>query len=570
MRKVRTPASTPRAIDGSVRRRFHIFDYTRGQASTKPREGYALRVGIVGGGATGTCIVDALVRQPADIRQLDVTVFEACGEVGPGTAYQPDVSTALVNRQAGYMSIRHSQPGHLVDWLKGHPNPEVRALASPYAFIPRVLLGQYLKEVFEHAVHAGVARGVRTNVVRQAVMDVAMTPRGLAVKTNAQVTHLFDVVILAVGTSGPSDIFQLQDNAGFIADPYPMRAKLAEVAPAASVAVLGSGLTAVDVVIHLAHCGHRGPLYLMSRRGFLPGVRNPYVDPASRVITAEEVGNQIHTQGGLTLPDLATLIRRELAANRIPLAAIEQELDCVENPHQRLRRHLAEAQCGDVCKPLLVNASKEVIELVWEAFDSSTRRTFLRDWHALFMSLCNPMPIAIGERLATLIQSGQLRIVRGVRSVEAGHGASHFVIDTTGERFEVSTIVNAVRGETTSIPERAVDLVAGLTTRGLATPTPFGGLRIDVSTHQVLAASGNPVPGLFAFGQITVGDLYYTSSLPMITRRVEYIITRLLKQAPLAAEIGDGRLNLPCHPGGHVRAAVGVEGLSARWRASKT
>lgn len=86
-------------------------------------------------------------------------------------------------------------------------------------------------------------------------------------------TRAFDYAVLCVGGDSPKDVYGLTGTPGFIAEPYPLSGTLAELGENDHVAVIGSGLTAVDIVLSLAARGHRGPISLMSRRGVLPGVR---------------------------------------------------------------------------------------------------------------------------------------------------------------------------------------------------------------------------------------------------------------------------------------------------------
>ncbi|MCJ0868609.1 hypothetical protein [Streptomyces sp. AP-93] len=56
-------------------------------------------------------------------------------------------------------------------------------------------------------------------------------------------------------------------------DPYPWHARtLDRVPPDSSIAVTGSGPTAVDIVVSLAARGHTGPITLLPRSGVPPHV----------------------------------------------------------------------------------------------------------------------------------------------------------------------------------------------------------------------------------------------------------------------------------------------------------
>jgi len=57
---------------------------------------------------------------------------------------------------------------------------------------------------------------------------------------------------------------------------------------------------------------------------------------------------------------------------------------------------------------------------------------------------------------------------------------------------------------------------------------PHGGVKVDPATLKILRRNGRPNPNLFAIGQLAAGDLYYTSSLVMITQQIERMVPHLL------------------------------------------
>jgi uncharacterized NAD(P)/FAD-binding protein YdhS len=98
--------------------------------------------------------------------------------------------------------------------------------------------------------------------------------------------------------------------AGYVRDPYPLRQSLAEVPEQARVAIVGSGLTAVDVVMALRARGHQGPITLVSRHGLLPAVRRPPARHDLRHLTVPRLEALASRNGGLGLVDVLALCHR--------------------------------------------------------------------------------------------------------------------------------------------------------------------------------------------------------------------------------------------------------------------
>ncbi|MFD0529151.1 SidA/IucD/PvdA family monooxygenase [Kitasatospora arboriphila] len=132
-------------------------------------------------------------------------------------------------------------------------------------------------------------------------------------RTNEGRVRAFDYAVLCVGGDSPKDVYGLTGSGNFIGDPYPITQKLQSVAPDQHVAVIGSGLTAVDIIISLASRGHRGRISLLSRRGMLPGVRQKPVHFDLRHVTPEKMQRLSRRQTSLRLQEIADLIGKEFA-----------------------------------------------------------------------------------------------------------------------------------------------------------------------------------------------------------------------------------------------------------------
>ncbi len=502
-------------------------------------------------------VLDALVRHHDGAEPIEVSVFETDAIVGPGRAYALDTAAALLNQPVRAMSVRFDDGDHFLRWLAAHPDPAVRAHADREGFPPRAILGGYLRWVLAQAISAGPARNVHVRVHREqavalgragdrwllttrrvaakrAVATAAGGPRGDARDhTRPGGSYELDAVFLCVGTSEPEEVYGLAGSPGFIADPYLLDVKLAAIDPDAAVAVLGTGLTAVDVVLTLAERGHRGPIRMVSRHGYLPSVRTPGVDPQPRVVTREAVRAAAGDRA-LTIADVAALAARELDAHGIGVAGPLHETHTDEHAHVRLARQIAEAERGERWPALLMNAASNGMEEVWASFSTLTRRAFQRDWHARFMSFIAPIPLQSAQRLAALIETGQLEVLAGIADVRPqGQG---FSVEGSAWTWRADHVVNTIRSEGATIPLRARALVESLLAGELAFANPFGGLRIDLDTNELLMPSGAVVPRLYALGQLATGDLYVTTSnLRMITRRAERSVCCLLGVPALAA-----------------------------------
>lgn len=486
-----------------------------------------MRVAVIGGGAAGTSVLDALVRNHEGRYSVDVTVYETDKQFGPGRAFQPDSPAALVNQPARHMSVRSSQPDHFLRWLEGRPEP---LPDDPNFFVSRTLFGQYLEDCFHRAAEDGAAKLIRTRALGSRVVGVRRAGTGFAVRADEGDESTFDAVFLCTGSSEPVDVYGLSGHPGFVPDAYPLRTVAAGIDPASAVTVLGTGLSAVDVVLELARGGHHGPLRMISRSGYLPGVRNPVISVETRVATPEALRELVEARGHLTVADLGALIARELTAQGLSPSDVLRECRVHAHPHDRLRRHLAAAERGDRWQAVIAEITgSSQIEDAWALFDDAARWEAQRDWHTMAVSLWSPMPMASARTLQALVDDERLEILRGVSGVTPDPTGTGFLVEGEKCAHRADHVINTIRPQSAAIPRRATELVESLLGHGLATAHPFGGLRVDFATNRVVSADGQAVPGLYALGQPAVGELHAaTSNLSMIARRAEQSVRGLL------------------------------------------
>lgn len=213
-----------------------------------------LKLCVVGSGAMGIYLVKRLVseRFPASI-----DVFETTDEAGAGMPYRQGMNADYMLCNAFSREIP-SITRPLIDWLESQPPRELSEWElsthdlSPRAFYPRTLIGEYLSSEFDdlcsQASNAGFDLTIRTGCK---VQDISVKDgQALVTYSNGgkEANKQFDIVIIATGHKWPEtpSIDEAQ-----LVSPWPY-ANI-EALPEANIGVLGSSLSAIDVVIALGH-----------------------------------------------------------------------------------------------------------------------------------------------------------------------------------------------------------------------------------------------------------------------------------------------------------------------------
>ncbi len=233
---------------------------------------------VVGGGFCGAAVALHLLRDHPGL-PVNVVVVEPRERLGAGLAYGTADPEHRVNVAASRMSPFPEQPGHFDAWLRAQGEPA----ADPASVLPdgrlfprRATFGRYVDETLA-ACAAAAGQGPALRHLRDHAAAAHADASGVALTLAGGDTVRGDVLVLAVGHATPDlppALAALRGAPGLVADPWDT-ARLDALDRRADVLVVGTGLTACDVVASLRARGQSGRITLVSRRGLLPRGRTP-------------------------------------------------------------------------------------------------------------------------------------------------------------------------------------------------------------------------------------------------------------------------------------------------------
>ncbi|WP_147260087.1 FAD/NAD(P)-binding protein [Pseudonocardia hierapolitana] len=453
-------------------------------------------IGIIGGGAAAVGLLDALAREAETPGA--VTVFEPSPHLWRGRPYAPDLDSVLVNAPPVIMSIREGDFEHYASWLGAGDDAYVDpGIGRP--LVPRARYGEYLEHTAEKAIADLRERGWQADVVPAPVVGAAHAAGRLALRTGDGREHVVGQVALCVGGGTPHDHYRLDGAPGFVGDPYPLARTLDDVPPDSDVAVIGSGLTAVDVVVSLAARGHTGRISLLSRTGMLPHVWQRPTAHRPQHLTVERVG-ALARDGEIALDHLAGLLREEMSDAGEDLDALIADLRAArtEDPVARLRRQIAAITAPEIGRRVLQTAAHTVGPFAWRLLPERDRDR-LRAQARTAISVASPMIPTNAVRLLQLFDAGQLELLAGVRDITRDDG--RFAVETAHGGRHADVVVNAVNPSPHAVPASAAGLADDLVGMGVAARHPSGGL---------LPAD----PRMHLVGDLAGGGPFITSSIP--------------------------------------------------------
>ncbi|WP_171163574.1 FAD/NAD(P)-binding protein [Streptomyces sp. I05A-00742] len=482
------------------------------------------RIAVVGAGVAGACLVEQLAARVA--RPCELTVVDGAPVLWRGRAYQPDDADVITNIAAAHMSVRPGDPSHAERWLRAR-GPGVLDASG---LTSRALYGVYLAETLSLTAGRLVDAGWRLRVVREYARGLEPAGESVRVVTAGGRGERFDHVVLCAGPAAPPDPYGLAGVPGWVAVPFPLARTLAAVPADAHVGVLGSGLTAVDIVAGLVARGHRGPIALASRGGVLPSAGAAPAPHPPRHLTLPRL-ESLAAGRPLTASGLRTLLRAELRSAGVGEEVFHRELALTEPPVDRLRRQLADAAGGGVALAVLRQALHRFAGQAWNLLPEAEQTALWRCHGRAVTSLCCPMPRHRAELMLRLLTSGRLTVLAGLSAVEPGRRGGLDLI-ARGATCPVDVLFNALNPGAPG-DGRAGPVEATLAAR-CGAAHPLGGLRTDRRTHRVPGVGGAHT-GLHALGHPTRGAVLFHFGLPSLVHQ-SGLVARAVAAGVVSAE----------------------------------
>ena len=465
---------------------------------------------VIGGGFSGACtamhLLDAARARSAP---MHVRLIDAQGSAGTGAAYGTIDALHLLNVPAGNMSARPDAPLHFLEWAKAHlPH------ATAADFLPRMLFGRYVRESLAHAASEAAACGNQFTMHRAQATAIERTGTRWIVRMSDGSSVTADSVVLATGTPLPRDPLQhawTGPRDRWIGDPW-RPSSVARIGAGDAVAIIGSSLTAVDVVLSLNSHGARrtAPIWMLSRNGWLP---RAHVVPRSAPM------------------DLTASVQALLAEQpRLRMSRLTRWL------RERLREPTPDGTPRDWRS--VIDGLRPHTATLWSRLDTPQRARFLRHARALWDVHRHRTAPAVHAHVQQLEQQHALRRLpcRLLQATATERQVSLRVRarDGTERTITAEWVVNC-SGPAPNGAARTDALIASLLHTGQAAEDALG-LGIAADAHgRVLGANGQPTPGLLVVGTLRRPALWESTAVPELRAQAAEAATVIADAAATGA-----------------------------------
>lgn len=429
---------------------------------------------IVGDGAAAALVaIHALAQAPAGRR----IALIGPATPGLGIAYATTDLAHRLNVPAGRMSAFPAEPGDFVDFLLS----EGLAVDAPgdrlaERFVSRSWYGRYLQQRLARAIAASPAQWNQVACRVEAITG-ACAARRLQLDDGRSVQAASVVLALGNALRPLPLVTPLQAHEQVQAWDVP---GLRAIAPAASVVVLGTGLSMVDVLLSLHGNGHHGPVQVVSRHGLMP------------LAHAAHLAWPVDGQALLAMPLRARM--------------------------RWLRGQAAAAQAAGLPWQVVFDAIRPLSWRLWASLEAADQARFLRHVVRLWDVHRHRIAADVAALIATGLDQGRWQLHAGGLTALARDADGHLQATlATGHCVPVDVVVNAtgLQVRTAAMRDALLQQLlasgqarAGAHGLGLAVASDNGGAAC------LLAADGQVQPDLLLVGSLRMGAEWETIALP--------------------------------------------------------
>jgi hydroxyacylglutathione hydrolase len=339
-----------------------------------------------------------------------------------------------------------------------------------------------------------------------AVLDVRLHDSGAVLTLDNGCELRADLIVLATGNFDPAPlpgVTKAASDSGLYRHNAWAPETYEGLHPNAIVALIGTGLTGVDVVLRLRELGHRGRIVAVSRHGVFPNRHDDYTP---------------------------------LSSSAIPL---DTPATCVAY----LRALLAQIRAGADWRAAL-DSLRETTNELWLRLPLEEKKRFRRHLQRRWDVVRHRMAPASAAIIESELQNGTLEIREGyLNTIDAAAVGACIALRTRvgSATFYADRVINCT-GPSMNYRRVASTLLGNMFKRGLVTPGPLGTGFHCSRDGAVIASGGHASEIIFNLGPGRLGDLLESIAVPEIRQQaVELASTladRIRRQLPRMSVIG--------------------------------
>jgi uncharacterized NAD(P)/FAD-binding protein YdhS len=452
------------------------------------------RIALVGIGVGGTLTLSRLAEQ-AD-RSWSGTALDIVDRpesLGRGSAFGSDIAAAAINTSQHRLESLSPSLHSFRSWLEKSGSPSTDLDTTPMS---RSVYGDYLAATLAKAIDRLRDCGVRVRFYPMHATSVRPQVDGMAVLGDTAELPPADIAVLAPGVWSPPPPAISHD----IVEAYPLSGLRARLGDQRSVAILGSGLTAVDVACALDDGKTR--VHMLSRSGTLPRVQ---VEAAQNADAPRHLTEDAVISGAvwsdLTAKSVLALLDRELAGFGLSRSHIFSDAAHAAHWSDPL------ADPADIACHHTLSATNDALNTAFTLLPEPERILLRESLGSKWFRYRVRVPLSRWRQLRAMQADGRLVVHGGVDARDPG--LDDLLADLGADR-----VIPAL-GQSSNLSE-GPELVADLAASGLVDCDDAGQGLVDAATCRALTPGGGTRDDLLLVGQVSAGSYFTVSALDVV------------------------------------------------------
>lgn len=468
-----------------------------------------MKIAIIGAGMAGINVIRYYCENKKDT-DFELLVFDREDYAGKGMPFIEDDEALLLNQRQNRMSLDGGFNGY-IEWLeKNDPKGINREFTS------RLQFGKYALDTFNHYI-----ANEKVKYYSELVESIVKQEEKFIIKTKKD-SYLVDGVHLCIGQLPQKDYYNLKEYNNFIPNPYPLIDKKEKLLQGKKIGIIGTGLSAVDIIVFLYKYNFNGKIKAISRNGVLPIVRGTNV----KVLTPNTDREVINDK-----PQLKRILDAlEQDAKNYKLSFEKYEIlkePTTSKTYKFQLEHLEEL--GTLQN--IVSNNRYNYPDVWEKLSLEDRKKFMKEYKGLYLMWQSPMPKQSVEKLIELMDKNILKTYSGVEDIY--YKEDTFVVKLKDKNTNADIMINAT-GASADLENLAYEndtyrLLKKLYEARLVDDEELGGIKIKYPTFSIITQKYGEMKNFKAHGEIVIGDHFVNNGISLISDKVDEAVDHMIE-----------------------------------------
>lgn len=465
-----------------------------------------MKIAVIGAGVAGISVLRELVKQMKVHPDLDISLFDKGNTFGTGLPYQPDHEELLLNQTPETMSIVPDDSEHFVKWLK--KNSEW--VESSGKHLPRKVYGEYLQYFLSHLVKESKAQ-----IHEEKVNEIHLKEDGRLLVSYGDEKELFDAVHLCVGHLPYSDPYQLQGENKYIRHPYPVKEKLKEVSDHSRVGIIGTGLTAIDLMLYLKKEKKDVSICFTSLDGAFGAVRGEEAPVDLTYFSKKRILLERNKNNGfIPLETMVEWFKKEAALQGVDASNIWNNYG--EGTIQGLRRDLNNLDAIGRFQSV-IHQLDDCLPEIWESLTEKDKDCFLSTYGWKWNKFRSPIPKKTAVKIIDFYEKGIVQLFGVTKDVQKE--ADGFRIEFENKKsIQVDYVLNASgQKKDLAFYDDEMPLVTQLLNEQVLQKERMGGVQVTWPELSAISHRYGILPQLKVHGQLVSGIQFGNNTMGMIS-----------------------------------------------------